>query len=63
MIIYNTLYELLNIYIYGSPEVLTSFQELVLTLVSTYGALFVCAIPFICLYFSVKFICTLTQRW
>lgn len=63
MIIYDTLYELLNTYIYGSPEVLTAYQELTLTNLSTIGSVFVCALPILTVYWLFRMVSTLGNRW
>lgn len=63
MIIYDTLYELLNTYIYGSPDVLTAFQELTLTNLSTIGSVFVCALPILTVYWLFRMVSTLGNRW
>lgn len=44
---YYTLFNLLHEFIYGLGAELTPYQELVLTQLSTIGALFVVAIPFV----------------
>lgn len=63
MIIYDTLYNLLNTYIYGAPEVLTELQDLTLTMLSTCGSVFVCALPLACCFWTFRFVCTLGSRW
>lgn len=63
MIIYDSLYELLNTYIYGSPEVLTTYQELTLTNLSTIGSVFVCSLPLLAIYWLFRLVSTLGNRW
>lgn len=63
MIIYDMLYDILNTYIYGNPEVLSSFQELTLTELATAGSVFVCALPLCVVYWLFRFIATLGNRW
>ena len=45
--IYFQLYELLQMYIYGVDTVLTPDMALTLTIMATYGCVFVVAIPFL----------------
>lgn len=51
---YYELYELLGDYLYGVDAVLTGDQTLTLTLVSTFGALFVIALPFVLVWRFIK---------
>lgn len=46
MNIYNTLYELINTYVYGGSIVAESVADLVATLISTAGCIFLIAVPF-----------------
>lgn len=63
MIIYDSLYELLNTYIYGAPDVLSTFQELTLVQLSTLGSVFICALPAVTVYWVFRFISNLGNRW
>lgn len=58
MIIYNTLYELLEMYIFGSV-VEGTYPDLVLITCSTIGSLFVVALPFLVVYNIIRII----GRW
>ena len=51
---YYQLYDLLGTYLYGSDAVLTGDQTLTLTMISTVGALFVIAIPFVVVWRAIK---------
>ena len=55
MSIYQNLYDLIHTYVYGGVE-LTPFMELTNTLVSTMGCLFLVALPFMVVYYIIKFI-------
>lgn len=55
MIIYNAIFDILNTYIYGSPEALTSFQELTLVQISTFLSVFVAFLPLIFILIILKF--------
>lgn len=56
MAMYFTLYNLLHQYIYGLETTLTADMELTLTIISTLGALFVVALPFILVWKILKFL-------
>ena len=51
---YYQLYTLLGDYLYGAGAVLTGDQTLTLTLISTIGALFVIALPFLIVWRFIK---------
>lgn len=51
---YYQLYTLLCEYLYGADAVLTGDQTLTLTLISTIGALFVIALPFLVVWRCIK---------
>lgn len=51
---YYTLYALLSTYIYGADAVLTGDQTLTLTLLSTFGVVFLVALPFLVVYWIVR---------
>ncbi len=51
---YYQLYDLLSGYLYGADAVLTGDQTLTLTMISTIGALFVIAIPFVVVWRCIK---------
>ena len=51
---YYELYNLLSGYLYGPDAVLTGDQTLTLTLISTIGALFVIAVPFLVVWRFIK---------
>ena len=51
---YYQLYDLLSGYLYGADAVLTGDQTLTLTMISTIGALFVIAIPFVVVWNALK---------
>lgn len=51
---YYQLYDLLGMYLYGADAVLTGDQTLTLTFVSTVGALFVIALPFLVVWRAIK---------
>lgn len=55
MIIYDSIFDILNTYIYGAPDVLDSFQLLTLTQLSTLFSVFVVALPIIVIFMLVKF--------
>ena len=54
MNIYQSLYDLLNQYVFNNSVVVGSYQELVLTLVSTLGWVLCVALPFIAVYKFIK---------
>lgn len=54
MVIYDTLYSLLEQYIYGGYINPGDFSDLVCTLVSTIGCLFVVALPFVVVWRAIK---------
>lgn len=58
---YYQIYDLLSSSMYGDIA-LTSFQELVLTQISTYFTLFVHVIPIAVVWWSCKFISSLGMR-
>lgn len=51
---YYELYDLLSGFLYGSDAVLTGDQTLTLTMISTAGALFVIAMPFVLVWNAIK---------
>lgn len=51
---YYHLYALLGEYLYGADAVLTGDQTLTLTIISTIGALFVIAVPFLVVWRCIK---------
>lgn len=51
---YYQLYDLLSGYLYGPDAVLTGDMELTLTMISTAGALFVVAMPFMLVWRFIK---------
>ena len=53
---YNDLFVLLQQYIYGT-SVLTEWQDLTLTIMSTCGCLFVVAIPFLIVWRVIRILC------
>lgn len=55
MILYDSIYSILNQYIFGSPEVLSSFQELALTEMSLAFSVLACAMPLVVIYMLLKF--------
>lgn len=55
MSIYQNLFDLIHTYVYGGVE-LTPFMELTNTLVSTMGCLFLVALPFMIVYFVIRFL-------
>lgn len=56
MNIYNNLYTLIEQYVFGNAIVTGSNQELIATLVATFGTLFVIAIPFALVWKVIKLI-------
>lgn len=56
--IYQSIYELVHQYIYGGVE-LTEAMELVNITLSTIGCLAVTAIPFVVVFFALRFIFSL----
>lgn len=56
MNIYQTLFDLVNTYIFGSTVAVGSYQELVCILVSVVGCLAVFAIPFYVIYRAIRLI-------
>lgn len=54
MSMYDTLYALLHEHIYGLDSVLTGDQTLTLTIISTIGALFIVALPFLVVWRVIK---------
>lgn len=61
MPIYQSCYELIEQYIYGTVEV-GSYQELVCIAFSTLACLFVMALPFILVYMIIRFIVSAIAR-
>lgn len=55
MSMYQSLFDLIHTHIYGGVE-LTSDMNLVCTLIATIGCLFVVAIPFLIVYWVLRFI-------
>lgn len=58
MSIYNTILDLFNTYIYGGNMVAGSYEELVAIFFSTTACLFVVSLPFIVVYFIIRFFCS-----
>lgn len=56
MNIYQSLYDLVNQYIYGNAVEAGTYMELVCIIVATAGCLFVMALPFILVYRIIKFL-------
>lgn len=54
MSIYQSLYELINTYIFGGGIVANSYQELVAILISTTGCIFLVSVPFMLVWKVVK---------
>lgn len=54
MNIYQSLYDLLNQYVFNDSVVVGSYQELVLTLVCTFGWVLCVSLPFIAVYKFIK---------
>lgn len=61
MPIYNSIYQLIEQYIYGTVEIGT-YQELVCILFSTGACLFAMSVPFIVVYLIIRFIISCCQR-
>lgn len=57
MNIYESLYNLLEEFVFGGEIVAQSVQDLTATLLSTCGTIFVVALPFIVVFFALKLIC------
>lgn len=56
MSIYESLYDIIQTYIFGGVTELGSNQELVCMLVSTIGSIFLISIPFVVVYFVIRLI-------
>lgn len=56
MSIYDSLYDLIQTYIFGGVAELGSNQELVCMLTSTIGSIFLISIPFVVVYFIIRLI-------
>lgn len=56
MNIYQTCFDLVNTYIYGSSVQVGTYEELVCIAVSTLACLFVFALPFVLVYKIIKMI-------
>lgn len=54
--IFQSLYDLLNTYIFGGSVEVNTYADLVLTLISTIGVLFAVSIPFLVVFSAIKFI-------
>lgn len=54
--IYQELYNLIEQYIYGNPEVMTEHMDLVCTFIATAGSLFVVALPFLLVWRVIRMI-------
>ena len=54
MPIYFTLFDMLHEYIYGLDVLLTPDMELTLTIISTFGSLFVVSLPFLLVWQVIK---------
>lgn len=63
MIIYDSIYSILNQYIYGNPDVLSAFQELTLVELSTVFSVFVCSLPIITVFALLKFFLNTIGRY
>lgn len=57
MSIYNALYSLLNTYVFGGSIEVGSIPDLVATLISTCGVVFIVAIPFIIVAKVISMVC------
>lgn len=55
MVLFDSIYSILNQYIFGSPEVLSSFQELALTEMSLAFSVLACSMPLVVIYMLLKF--------
>lgn len=51
---YFQLYDILHQYIYGADVVLTNWQDLVLTQLSTMGVIFVISLPFVLVWKVIR---------
>lgn len=56
MSIYQALYDLIELYVYGGNVELGSHMDLICTLISTIGCLFIVFIPFIVVWRVLKLI-------
>lgn len=56
MNIYQSLYDLLNTYVFGNSIVANSVQDLATTLISLCGTIFLVAIPFLVVWKIIKVI-------
>lgn len=56
MNIYQTLYDLINTYVFNNELVVNSVQDLAVTLFSLAGTLFCVAVPFIVVWFVIKLV-------
>lgn len=54
MNIYQSLYDLINTYVYGNSIVVGSVADLVATLISTLGCIYLISLPFMLVYFVIK---------
>lgn len=54
---YYLLWDIIVNFVYGANAVLTSEQQLVLTLFCTAGALFCISVPFILVYKFIRMVC------
>lgn len=62
MIIYDALYSILHTYIFGNM-VLNTYQDFVLTQISTIGSVCVCLLPLIAIFCLLKFFLGTVARW
>lgn len=53
---YQECFDLIVQYVYGNPEVLTTYQELVVTNLATYLSVFMVAVPFLACFASCRLI-------
>lgn len=57
MSMYQSFFDLIHTHVYGGVE-LTSDMNLVCTLISTIGCLFFVSIPFLVVYWVLRFVCS-----
>lgn len=57
MNIYQTLYDLIDVYVYGSTIDAGTIPDLVATLIATAGVVFLVALPFIVVLRVIRLIC------
>lgn len=56
MSIYNNLFELVNTYIFGGLIVDGSYEELIAIVVSSFGCIFLVALPFLLVWRIIKIV-------